>query len=139
MSIPNVNGSFVNTDNSHGTSYTFTDTTISHVKPPCLNYLSGGKKKRKRYIMASKRKTRKNKSKKNRSRKHRKHRTRGGYSQYQNNQPYYKPFSIGSETKINSALANPSPYYFTRENTALQNLDNYNHYTNRGSVSKGWF
>ncbi len=47
MSIPNVNGLFVNTDNSHGTSYTFTDTTIPHVQPPCLNYLSGGKKKKK--------------------------------------------------------------------------------------------
>lgn len=131
-----VNGSFVNTDNSHGTSYTFTDTTIPHVKPPCLNYLSGGKKKRKRYIMASRRKTRKGKSRKNRSRKHR---MRGGYSQYQNNQPYYKPFSIGSSGSMNSALANPAPYFFSNENKALQNLDNYNHYTNRGTASKGWF
>ena len=53
-SIPKVDGLFVNTDGSHGSSYTFTDTTVSHTRPPCLNYLSGGKNKKKHYNMKSK-------------------------------------------------------------------------------------
>ena len=55
MSIPNVNGSFVNTDNSHGMSYTFTNTMVPHTYPPCLKYLTGGKNKNKRYSMKSRR------------------------------------------------------------------------------------
>jgi len=140
MSIPNVNGSFVNTDNSHGTSYTFTDTTISHTRPPCLNYLLGGKNKKRYYNMKSKRnRSRKNKSRKNRSRKYRK-KTRGGYSQFQNNQPYQMNYSIGNNNNsISSALANPAPYFIDSHSKNLENLDNYNHYTNKGFASKGWF
>jgi hypothetical protein len=139
MSIPNINGSFVNTDNSHGMSYTFTDTTISHTRPPCLNYLLGGKNKKKRYNMKSRRnKSRKNKSRKNRSRKHRK--IRGGYSQFQNNQPYQMNYSIGNNNQpMSTALANPAPYYVGTHSKNLENLDNYNHYTNKGFASKGWF
>jgi hypothetical protein len=140
MSIPNVNGSFVNTDNSHGTSYTFTDTTISHTRPPCLNYLLGGKNKKRYYNMKSKRnRSRKNKSRKNRSRKYRK-KTRGGYSQFQNNQPYQMNYSVGNNNNsISSALANPVPYFIDSVSKNLENLDNYNHYTNKGFASKGWF
>ena len=138
--IPKVNGSLVNTDNSHGTSYTFTDTTVPHTKPPCLNYLLGGKNKKRYYNMKSKRnKSRKNKSRKNRSRKYRK-KLRGGYSQYQNNQPYSMNFSTGSNNhSIPIALANPAPYYVDNISKNLENLDNYNHYTNKGFASKGWY
>jgi hypothetical protein len=138
-SIPRVNGSFVNTDNSHGMSYTFTNTNIPHTQRPCLNYLLGGKNKKKRYNMKSRRnKSRKNKSRKNRSRKYRK--IRGGYSQYQNNQPYQMNYSIGNNNQqMSSALANPAPYYVGTHSKNLENLDNYNHYTNKGFASKGWF
>ena len=141
-SIPKVDGLFVNTDGSHGSSYTFTDTTVSHTRPPCLNYLSGGKNKKKHYNMKSKRnrynKSKKNKTRKNRSRKHRK--MRGGYSQFQNNQPYSMNYSVGNNNhSIPTALANPAPYFIDLHSKNLENLDNYNHYTNKGFASKGWF
>ena len=68
----------------------------------------------------------------------RNHRTRsrkqrGGYSQYQNNQPFSLSYSLGGILPANQlALANPPP--FKVENTAV---DNYNHYTNRGFPSRG--
>ena len=137
--VSGLNGSFVNTDNSNGTSYTFTDTTVPHTKPLCLNYLSGGKNKKRYNNMKSKRnKSRKNKSRKNRSRKY-KRKLKGGYSQFQNNQPYQMNYSVGSEKPILSALANPVPYFIDQHSKELQHLDNYNHYTNKGFASKGWF
>jgi hypothetical protein len=58
---------------------------------------------------------------------------RGGYSQYQNNQPFSLSYSLGGILPANQlALANPPP--FKVENTAV---DNYNHYTNRGFPSRG--
>ena len=143
MSIPNVNGSFVNTDNSHGMSYTFTNTMVPHTYPPCLKYLTGGKNKNKRYSMKSRRnkkfRTKKNKSRKNRSRKNHK-RMAGGYSQYQNNQPFQMNYSIGTNSNhFNSALANPAPYFIDSVSKNLAHLDNYNHYLNKGFASKGWF
>lgn len=141
-SIPRVNGSFVNTDNSHGMSYTFTNTNIPHTQRPCLNYLLGGKNKKRHYSMKTKRnrnnKSKKNKSRKNRSRKYRK--IRGGYAQFQNNQPYQLNYSIGNNNQpMSTALANPAPYYIGTHSKNLQHLDNYNHYTNKGFASKGWF
>ena len=50
-------------------------------------------------------------------------RQRGGYSQYQNNQPFYNSFSVGGILSPNeSALANPAPIYKIT-NTAIDNLD----------------
>ena len=61
-------------------------------------------------------------------------RQRGGYSQYQNNQPFSMGYSVGSANLPASqlALANPPP--IQSYNNAV---DNYNHYTNRGFPSKG--
>ena len=131
-SIPKVNGSFVNTDGSHGYSYTFTNTTVPHTLPPCLNYLSGGKNKKRYYNMKSKRnkfnKSKKNKTRKSRSRKYRK------------KIPYSMNYSIGNNDQpIRTALANPAPYFIDSHSKSLENLDNYNHFTNKGFASKGWF
>ncbi len=59
---------------------------------------------------------------------------RGGYSQYQNNQPFSMGYSVGSSNLPASqlALANPPP--IQSYNSAI---DNYNHYTNMGFPSKG--
>jgi hypothetical protein len=61
-------------------------------------------------------------------------RQRGGYAQYQNNQPFYNSFSTGGIlSPSESALANPVPI------NKVMNLavDNYNHYTNKGFPSRG--
>lgn len=138
MSIPNVNGRYVNTDNSNGTSYTFTDTTIPHACHPQLKYLQGGKKIKSYNMKKSIHKSKKNHSRKHRvtKRKHRK--MRGGWSQYQNNQPYNKPYTFGAVPGSGTTPPLSGPF-FTDQNSKLQNLDNYNHYTNRGFASKGWF
>jgi hypothetical protein len=59
---------------------------------------------------------------------------RGGYSQYQNNQPFSMSYSVGGINLPSgqSALANPPP--IQSMNNAI---DNYNHYTNKGFPSKG--
>jgi hypothetical protein len=59
---------------------------------------------------------------------------RGGYSQYQNNQPFSMAYSVGGINLPSSqlALANPPP--IQSMNNAI---DNYNHYTNKGFPSKG--
>jgi hypothetical protein len=65
-------------------------------------------------------------------------RMRGGYSQYQNNNPmtgsYTSPIKLSPEL---SALANPTP--IVRQSSHVNCIDNYNHYTNSGSASKGWW
>lgn len=59
---------------------------------------------------------------------------RGGYSQYQNNMPVSNSYSIGGILSAkDSALANPAPIYKVTNNA----IDNYNHYTNVGSPSRG--
>jgi hypothetical protein len=64
-------------------------------------------------------------------RRHRKQ--RGGYSQYQNNQPFSLSYSVGGVIPASQlALANPPP--ITVSNNAV---DNYNHYTNKGFPSRG--
>jgi hypothetical protein len=61
---------------------------------------------------------------KQRSRKHR--RQRGGYAQYQNNQPFYNVYSTGGILPPNlSALANPVPISKIT-NEAVDNLNAYN-------------
>jgi hypothetical protein len=69
-----------------------------------------------------------------RTRRRRRRRQRGGYSQYQNNQPFDYSYSVGGIlNSSNSALANPAPIYKVSNNA----IDNYNHYTNKGFPSKG--
>jgi hypothetical protein len=64
----------------------------------------------------------------------RKNRQRGGYAQYQNNQPFYNTYSVGGVLSANeSALANPPPINKVTNNA----IDNYNHYTNKGFPSRG--
>ena len=61
-------------------------------------------------------------------------RQRGGYAQYQNNQPFYNSYSVGGILSANeSALANPAPIYKINNEA----VDNYNHYTNTGFPSRG--
>jgi len=59
---------------------------------------------------------------------------RGGYAQYQNNQPISSTYSTGGHLSPSlSAMANPVPYQ------KLGNeVDNYNHFTNSGFPSRGW-
>ena len=58
---------------------------------------------------------------------------KGGYSQYQNNQPFSMGYSVGGVLGASeSALANPGP--IKPYNSAI---DNYNHYTNGGFPSRG--
>jgi len=60
-------------------------------------------------------------------------RQRGGYSQFQNNQPFSMGYSTGGVLNAgSSALANPVP--FKPYNSAI---DNYSRYTNTGFPSKG--
>jgi len=66
--------------------------------------------------------------------KSRKHRQRGGYAQYQNNEPISLSYSTGGVLPPNlSALANPVPINKITNNA----VDNYNHYTNKGFSSPG--
>jgi len=65
-------------------------------------------------------------------------RMRGGYSQFQNNNPMTGSF--WAPTKLSpslSALANPVP--IERHSSNVNCIDNYNHFTNQGSASKGWW
>jgi hypothetical protein len=65
--------------------------------------------------------------------KKRSHRQRGGYSQYQNNQPFSLSYSVGGVLPASQlALANPPPIVVS--NNAV---DNYNHHTNIGTPSRG--
>ena len=71
-----------------------------------------------------------------RSRRNRKlsRRQRGGYSQYQNNQPFDLTYSTGGQLSPSmSALANPVPIDSVTNNA----VDNYSRYTNMGFPSKG--
>jgi hypothetical protein len=59
---------------------------------------------------------------------------RGGYSQFQNNQPFYNSYSTGGIlSPKDSALANPVPI------ARITNLavDNYNHFFGKGFGSRG--
>jgi hypothetical protein len=128
--------------------------------PPGICLLKGGAKKlkkkinniTKKYKMKSA-KTRRIKSKlnrlrsrysflagKKRNRKSRHRRSskayqRGGYSQYMNNLPLTRSYSLGGNlSPSDSALANPP---LLKLNTIGGCIDNYNHFTNMGFPSKG--
>jgi hypothetical protein len=67
-------------------------------------------------------------------RRNRRRSQRGGYSQYQNNQPFSLSYSLGGVLPANQlGLANPPPISSVTNNA----IDNYNHYTNMGFPSKG--
>ena len=69
-----------------------------------------------------------------RRRQRRSSKQRGGYSQYQNNQPFSLNYSTGGQLSPSlSALANPVPIDKITNNA----IDNYNHYTNTGFPSRG--
>ena len=69
-----------------------------------------------------------------RSKSRRSRKQRGGYSQYQNNQPFDLTYSTGGQLSPSlSALANPVPISAVTNNA----VDNYNHYTNMGFPSRG--
>jgi hypothetical protein len=58
---------------------------------------------------------------------------KGGYAQFQNNQPFSMGYSVGGVLGSGDlALANPPP--IQAYNSAI---DNYNHYTNKGFPSPG--
>jgi hypothetical protein len=58
---------------------------------------------------------------------------KGGYSQYQNNQPFSMGYSVGGVLGANeSALANPGPIKAYNDV-----VDNYNHFTGKGFSSAG--
>jgi hypothetical protein len=64
----------------------------------------------------------------------RKNRQRGGYGQYQNNQPFYNTYSVGGVLSANeSALANPPPI----NKVTNEAVDNLNAYTMKGFPSRG--
>jgi hypothetical protein len=61
---------------------------------------------------------------------------RGGYAQYQNNQPITPTYSVGGHLSAsNLGLANPPP--ITRLPNCVNCTDNYNHFTGKGFASKG--
>ena len=116
-------------------------------KAPGICLFKGGAKKLKKKIKnitkmykmkggSKKRRSLKRKIKSKYTRRHRRRHSRkqrGGYAQYQNNQPLTPSYSLGGNlTAGNSALANPPPY------TRFSNcVDNYSRYTNTGFPSRG--
>jgi hypothetical protein len=69
-----------------------------------------------------------------RGRRRKSRKQRGGYAQYQNNQPFYNSYSVGGILSANeSALANPAPIYKVTNNA----IDNLNAYTMKGFESRG--
>lgn len=76
------------------------------------------------------------KSKKSRTIKKRRNTFRGGYSQYFNNFPNTPSFSVGGVLGANSsALANPPP--IQKLPNCVNCVDNYDHFTGKGSASLG--
>ena len=93
--------------------------------------MKGGKKSRR--LLKSKVRSRFCRSRK--CRKNRKtYRMKGGYSQYQNNQPFNIGYSVGGVDLAakDSALATPGPIKAYNDV-----VDNYDHYTNKGFSSQG--
>jgi hypothetical protein len=163
----NINGNYVNVDSSTyagnfgsneipglpglAGSKVNVDAALGVVPGICVT--KGGAKKikrkikniTKRYMKHSKNKikTMRNKlrAKYTRSRKTRRarknsRRQRGGYAQYQNNMPLTPNYSVGGIlSSNNSSLANPPPISLNTGNC----VDNYNHFTNKGFASRGWW
>jgi len=109
----------------------------------------GGRKSFKKRVHSMKRRIMSRyhkKGHKSKSTRHRSNKMRGGmpnyppgYSQYQNNLPMTNSYSIGN-VKLgpsDSALANPAPYQ--KLSNCTDCVDNYNHNTNTGFPSRGWW
>lgn len=61
-----------------------------------------------------------------------------GYSQYQNNMPMTQTYSLGGKLAASdSALASPPPVNVLKNTGSC--TDNYNHNTNQGFPSRGWW
>lgn len=85
--------------------------------------LAGGRRRKSRKLRSRSRKLRTRRT-----------RQRGGYSQYQNNQPFYNSYSVGGVLSANeSALANPAPIL----KISNEAVDNLNAYTMKGFQSRG--
>jgi len=109
--------------------------------------MKGGRKSIKKRVSRMKKRimSRFNKSRRHLRKTHRKSKSvkgsrkmRGGYSQFQNNNPMTGSF--WAPTKLPptlSALANPVPIQAHSSHTNC--IDNYNHFTNKGFASKGWW
>lgn len=78
-----------------------------------------------------------NKSFRKKTRRNFKRNQKGGYSQYQNNEPITPSYSVAGVNIPSNllALANPPP--ITRLPNCVNCVDNYNHYTNTGFPSRG--
>jgi hypothetical protein len=74
-------------------------------------------------------------AKNTKSKTHKRHKKqRGGYAQYQNNMPLTPTYSLGGVLKPSEVgLATPPSYKVVGGNC----IDNYNHFTNSGTPSKG--
>lgn len=77
--------------------------------------------------------------KRTRNRRHirRSHKQRGGYGQFQNNQPITPTYQVAGINLPASqlALANPAPYTVLSNSTNC--VDNYSRFTNTGFPSRG--
>jgi hypothetical protein len=159
--LSNINDKIVNVHNSHNPAM-FTSKTIpgcpglagaaNNVVAASGNWFKGGsgskniKRKIKnitklykrmkggsRKIRSMKRRIR---SKMSRTKRYKKNYQKGGYSQYQNNQPITPTYSTGGFlTAKNLGLANPVP--FMKTPNCVNCADNYNHFTGKGFASKG--
>jgi len=111
--------------------------------------MKGGRKSIKKRVSRMKKRimSRFNKSRRHLRKTHRKsyrkskkgsRRMRGGHSQFQNNNSmtgsFWSPVKLPPTL---SALANPVP--IERHSSHVNCIDNYNHFTNKGSASKGWW
>ena len=106
----------------------------------CMNMKGGfGRRKRKYNRMSLYKMPRRRKSVRRGRLTHRRRKYsrsfKGGYAQYQNNQPLTNNYSLGGTTlsATNSALATPPPLLKNSSGC----VDNYNHYTNKGYPSSG--
>jgi hypothetical protein len=99
-------------------------------------YMKNGKKQIKTLKNKLRAKYTSKKNKTNKRRKLTRRRQRGGYAQYQNNMPLTQNYSVGGPLSANnSSLANPPPITLNTGNC----IDNYNHFTNKGFASRGWW
>jgi len=101
----------------------------------------GGRKSFKKRVHSMKRRIMSRYHRKHRSR-HHKRTMRGGmpnyppgYAQYQNNELVSNTYSLGGNLAAKDlGLANPPPY-----KVLSPPVDNYDHYTNKGFPSRGWW
>jgi len=140
--LPGLAGSKVNVDAALGVvpGICVTKGGAKRIKRKIKNitkrYMRHSKKKIK--TMRNKLRAKYTRGKKNRTSKKqtRSRKQRGGYAQYQNNMPLTPNYSLGGVlSSNNSSLANPPPISLNTGNC----VDNYNHFTNKGFASRGWW